>query len=284
MRSRQRNFKLFLGIAALLLLSMACKTITGGLGSSDGGSNLAATQASMEATQAAMSGGNDDNNDADDSSGGAPQGDTGGDLDASAYGPDEEIYTFNFDSEKEWKDRWSYEVTPSSKTKYTVELDSGLLYTKISESFTNINFSFNDLFMGRNDSDVYVELSFDNIGSVRTNKTSILCRVNEDGAYIFSVSSNGLWFIYKYTSSNAKRNVLVEGGVPNYNKNITAHTIGASCIGEELSFYYDGEVLKNGVYQDRDSIFREGSVGFALRSEDIPGVEVEFEYFKVVKK
>ena len=115
MRSRQRNFKLFLGIAALLLLSMACKTITGGLGSSDGGSNLAATQASMEATQAAMSGGNDDNNDADDSSGGAPQGDTGGDLDASAYGPDEEIYTFNFDSEKEWKDRWSYEVTPCSK-------------------------------------------------------------------------------------------------------------------------------------------------------------------------
>ena len=57
-------------------------------------------------------------------------------------------------------------------------------------------------------------------------------------------------------------------------------TIGADCIGNELTFYFDGDPLKNGSI--KDTTYREGQVGFSVYADEWADVVVEFDYFGVM--
>jgi hypothetical protein len=259
---------------------------TGNTSGNNEGPDLAATQISLEATQAAIAAAN--SSDSGDSGDTGDSGDSGGDsadgtIDPASFNADESMYLTEFDPTGDWDNRWFHFSLPDDNDGFTVIMESDVLYVRVSDKKTGVYVMFDDLYMPRNDADVYIETFYDNVGSVRNNNISLVCRATEDGWYEFSASSNGLWWMYKYTEGDGYVQ-LVQGGLPNYNKNETAHKIGASCIGDELRFYYDGDLLKNGKFTDSSATFREGGVGVSVFADNLVDVEVEFDWFQVIKQ
>ena len=72
--------------------------------------------------------------------------------------------------------------------------------------------------------------------------------------------------------------MIKEGGIPNLDYD-APHTIGAECVGDTLTFYFDGEALRNGSIND--GTYREGQMGIAVYADEWPDVIVEFDYFGI---
>lgn len=127
--------------------------------------------------------------------------------------------------------------------------------------------------------DVYVEVAIENRGA-NTMDVSLLCRYNDDGWYEFAIQSNGLWYIYRYDSAgDGKYTPLYNGGSKDINMGKAENIYGATCKGNDLTFYING----NKAFSVKDSTHREGQVGFGVTSyEDVP-VKVEYEYFAILE-
>jgi hypothetical protein len=272
-------------IIVLVLISLACLGSGNTTGNSGGDQpDYAATEASLSATQAAMEEGSS-NSGSSDSEGDTSSSDSGGDtqpgdIDFSNAESGDVLYATDFEVSGDWDDDWFSLVIPSrSEELYSLYMENGYLYIQVDAKSTTVYAIYEPLFMPRDEADVLVETSFDNVGDVRNNNISVLCRVTEEGWYEFSLTSSGLWYIYKYEVESGFT-TLFNGGVPNYNKNITAHVISATCIGDELTFYLDGEMLKNAQVNDRS--FDSGGVGVSVYAANVAGVEVEFDWFQAL--
>ncbi|MBI3160274.1 MAG: hypothetical protein HYZ26_11815 [Chloroflexi bacterium] len=287
MRSSKVRSKLFLVLGVLALVALAC-------GTSSGGPDLAATAAALEATAAALNSQPTQppapppanppaSPPTQDTSGGADSGgeiggdDAGGDtIDYGSLVSGDVIYATDFDGTgDDWEEGWIWFTIPDNKDDFFAYVQSGFMILGLDDLETSVYLVPDFVYLPRG-TDVYVEASFDNVGTTRNNNLSVGCRGTADGWYEFSISSSGLWWIYKYTPSGGFQ-VLNNGGLANYNKNVSLHTLGATCIGDELTFYVDGEQLRNGTI--RDSAFREGQVFLSVYSANLPGVEVEIDYF-----
>ncbi len=286
MRPAHTRTKLFVFVAILALAALACGTSSGG-----GDANLSATAAALEATAAALS--------SQPTQPPAPAvqptsipavgGDSGGDSGGNSGGEGEEfdwnnvqsgdtIYATDFDGNgEEWEDGWIWFTIPGERNNFTALVRNGFMVVGLDDLRTSVYLVPDFIWVPRGQ-DVYVEASFDNVGTTRNNNLSIGCRGTAEGWYEFSISSSGLWWIYKYTGNN-NYTVLNNGGLANYNKNVTLHTLGASCIGDTMTFFVDGQAVRNGVVKDTQ--FREGQVFLSVYSDNLPDVEVEIDYFFV---
>ena len=271
-------------LAAVLVLVLA--SACGGSknsGNSGDQPDYAATEASLSATQDALSQESSDSGGSDKGGVDTSSSDTGsdtqpGEIDFSNVQSGDVLYTTEFDVNGDWEDGWFTLVIPSRPDDlWSAYMENGFLYITVGAKATTVYAIYDPLFMPRDEADVLVETAFDNIGD-RNNNISVMCRVTEDGWYEFSLSSSGLWFIWRYDAADGSFNPLFNGGVPNYNKNITDHVISATCIGDELTFYLDGEMLKNAQVHDRT--YRSGSVGLSVYADNVTGVEVEFDWFE----
>ena len=286
---------LFAVIAILLLASIACLS-SGDSGESDGGApDLQATSESLEATQQAMSEQTQNQGEpeseepeshpenADPVTGDSisepiePAASEGYDWDS--YKSGDVVYQTEFNGTGEdWEDGWIHLTVPSGKENYSTWVKNGFLYVGIEETNTEVYLFYDPIYMPRGNADILVEAQTNNVGSVRNNNISVVCRATDDGWYEFSISSSGLWWIWKYNNETVTYDILAKGGVPNYNKNVTEHMLSASCIDDELSFYYDYNLLKNA--QVNDSSYKEGGVGVSVYADNLSGVEVEFDWFE----
>lgn len=282
MKKVQRRRALLAMVVVLLLAAMACLgggNSGGNTSGNSGDSDLAATAAALEATQAAL-----DSQPAEQPAEDQPAeqpveepASSGGEIDFDNLQSGDILYATDFDSEAVLDD-WFYLTIPDGQEGFYSYVEGGYFGIGVEDTDTTVYYFYDPLYMPRRNADVLVETATNNVGDVRNNNISVICRASEEGWYEFSLTSSGLWYIWKYDENGYTS--LANGGVPGYNKNDTEYVLSATCIGEELTFYLDGVQLKNAQISDRS--FDEGGVGVSLYAENVSGVEVEFDWFQAI--
>ena len=187
------------------------------------------------------------------------------------------IYYTDFDGAEDWEEGWIHFSLPDSD--YTVYKDNGIMYVEVPETYTTVYLFYDELFFERDKADVFVEAGFENRSTHNINNISVMCRATDQGWYEFSILSGGLWYIYRYEANTNNYKILKDGGIANLDYD-APHTIAAECLGDQLTFYFDGEPLRNGTI--KDTTYREGQVGFSVYADDWADVIVEFDYFGVM--
>jgi len=192
------------------------------------------------------------------------------------YSSGDLIYYTDFDGAGDWEDGWVHFSIPDID--YTVYKANGFMRVEVPEQYSAVYLLYEDLYFDRNFADVYVEAQFQNMGTHNINNISVVCRASEEGWYEFSMLSGGLWYIWKYIASTDNYVLIKDGGIPNLDYD-APHSIGAECAGNNLTFYFDGEALRNGSIKDNQ--FIEGETGISVYADDWADVIVEFDYFGV---
>lgn len=198
-------------------------------------------------------------------------------IDWDAYSSDEMIYGIHYDSGLE---NWHTDVIVGGNN-WETWVDDGVFHIEIDSDSTQVSSIYAGLWVPRNEG-IIVEASFDNVGSVRNNNIILMCNINEDGWYEFIMTSSGLWGIYRFDFDEFTWTELTSGGLPNYNKDITDHVLTALCDSNgDLAFGYDYTLLKNSYINDKTH--REGYTGIGVATMNLPGVEIEFDWFQLIK-
>lgn len=180
-----------------------------------------------------------------------------------------------FDHKKELDD-WKVFVDEQNPDKHKIWLEDGRLWLNFADK--NDLGGFVLMFGETSFEDVRLETSF-TVSEGKYTAVQLFCRYNEgnifDRGYYFTVSSEGEWWIEDYDSKSPPGFVLSEkvktlpyliyffsgGAKSNLIKPIgEPNTIQATCIGQELSLYINGEW----VYTLVDDEFHSGQVGFSL--------------------
>ncbi len=192
------------------------------------------------------------------------------------WGSGELIYFTDFDSPGDWEDGWIHFSFPDID--YSVYKENGYMHVEVPEEYSAVYLIYDELFFERDYADVFVETKFLNLGTHNINNISVICRATDQGWYEFSMLSGGLWYIYKYIASSGKYITIKDGGIANLDYD-APHTIAAECLDDTLTFYFDGEPLRNGTIKDTQ--FREGQTGMSVYADDWPDVIVDFDYFGI---
>jgi hypothetical protein len=186
------------------------------------------------------------------------------------------IYFTDFEGSGDWEDGWSHFSIPEMD--YTVYKANGYMHVEVPDQYSAVYLIYDDLYFELDNADVFVEAKFQNMDSQKIKIISLVCRVSDQGWYEFSMLSGGLWYIWKYFLSTDDYVLIEEGEIPNPNYD-SPHTIGAECLGDQLDFYFDGESLHDGTITDTQ--FREGQTGISVYADDWANVIVEFDYFGI---
>lgn len=187
------------------------------------------------------------------------------------------IYYTDFLGAEDWEDGWVHFPIPEAD--YTVFKDNDFMHVEVPETLSTVYLVYDDLYLLRDQADVWVETSFRNLSTHNINQVGVMCRASVDGWYEFNLLSGGLWYIWKYDGNTGDYNLLNNGGIAKLDYD-APHTIAASCVQDQLAFYLDGELIKNSSI--KDSTFREGRVGISVFADDQwPNVVIEFDYFGV---
>ncbi|KAA3644642.1 MAG: hypothetical protein DWQ07_14600 [Chloroflexi bacterium] len=277
----QRKLLLILGV--LLLAALAC------LGGSDAPPvdtvDTSATEAALQATQNALEAQQQqqqqdpptqpppppaDDPPADD----PPPADPAPDLSNLQSG--DIIYSTDFSGPGDWEDGWVHFAIPEDNDNYTTYVENDYLYVEVEQADTTIYVVYDNIYLERDQADVRLDAFVDNVGDARDNNISLICRGSSEGWYEFSLTSSGLYFIYKYDAVDGYE-ILSQGGLQGYNRNDTDHELSVTCIGDELTFAINGEIPRYGVVTDRS--FREGQFGVSVYTLRNNLVGVEFDYF-----
>lgn len=191
-----------------------------------------------------------------------------GNPDASQSG---EVF---FETEFEDADNWSLLTVPSTASgNYSSFVQGGKYNLGIKPEGVTL-YAFYDLVL--NTADVYVETYAQKVAGPNTNNLSVLCRGSDAGWYEFSITSGGLWYIWRY--KDKLYTVLANGGTKVINMVGQPNTVAASCVGSTLTLFVNGQQV--GQASDR-SFMGGGKVGVSIFAE-FPGLGVEFEYFKAL--
>ena len=274
----QRKLLLVLGV--LFLATLAC------LGGSDTPApvdtvDTSATEAALQATQNALEVQQQQQQDpptqpppADDPAPQDPPPAQAPDLSNLQSG--DIIYGTEFDGGSDWEEGWIHFPIPDDDDTYSTFVENDYLFVEVLQGGTTVYVVNDAYYLERDQANVRLDTFVDNVGDARDNNISLLCRVSVDGWYEFSLTSSGLYFIWKYDADDGYE-ILSQGGLQGYNRNDTDHDLAATCIDDELTFAIDGEIPRYGTVTD--SSFREGSFGVSVYTERSNQVAVEFDYF-----
>jgi len=167
-------------------------------------------------------------------------------------------------------ENWYSFAVPETEN-YEVSYYDSVLYIGVPEKDSNI-YAFYDYDIPS--PDVRLDAKVETIGGPNRNNISLICRATDAGWYEFSMNSGGYWFIWKY--ENEEYSLLTKGASYDINLKKASNELTAGCIGNELIFLVNGEEM--GSITDRT--FRSGGqVGVSVSTFDIPGAEVEFDWF-----
>ncbi|HPS32327.1 MAG TPA: hypothetical protein PKW57_02395 [Anaerolineaceae bacterium] len=106
-----------------------------------------------------------------------------------------------------------------------------------------------------------------------TNNYGVMCRyVDEDNYYSLTIANDGYVEILKYVGGEAEL-LYGEMQLAGFDENL--NHIAASCIGETLSLYVNGDFIAS----VEDSSLESGDVGLVVGTYDLPPVTVRFDNF-----
>lgn len=123
--------------------------------------------------------------------------------------------------------------------------------------------------------DVRLDIEFDNQG-VNSQQISLVCRSDGgDKSYELEVGNDGKW-VFKVNrravNNGASTAIKVGKGVNHYTM---------FCIGDEVSFLFNGVEPKGSPYADTQAGLGAGNVGFVVTAKRAVPVNVEIDWFKV---
>lgn len=132
-------------------------------------------------------------------------------------------------------------------------------------------------------SDVRVDVSVDNRGD-NENNISLICRYNKErGWYEFSAANSGLYWIYfgKWDSNGttASYAVIADGGSNRIKQGLAVNTYAMICKGNTIRVFINDNEVKR--VDDNQHGLRDGEIGIGVSSFRRLPVEVEFDYVKI---
>jgi len=124
-----------------------------------------------------------------------------------------------------------------------------------------------------NESDVVMEVDALLWDGDLTNSYGLMCRYTDaDNFYSLSIANDGYVEILKYVGGEAE---LLYGEMQLAAFDANLNHIAASCIGETLSLYVNGDFIAS----VEDSSLESGDVGLVVGTYDLPPVTVRFDNF-----
>ncbi|HSV86713.1 MAG TPA: hypothetical protein VLH85_09055 [Levilinea sp.] len=134
---------------------------------------------------------------------------------------------------------------------------------------------------GRRYDDAHIRVDAWRAGGPEDNDMGIICRYkDENNYYSFLISSDGYGGIVKVKDGQYH---LLTGETLVYIEAIKTgsetNNIGADCVGHSLRLLVNGALVASA----EDSDFITGEVGLIAGSYDLPGVEIAFDNFVVLK-
>ncbi|MBW8011431.1 MAG: hypothetical protein FVQ83_09355 [Chloroflexi bacterium] len=182
------------------------------------------------------------------------------------------IYRTDFEDADDWNT-----FVRSGNDNFEASTRQGYYYIQIDGRYLRVFSILEDLYMQRDAADVRIEIATESIAGPNRNNISLICRYTELGWYEFNMGSDGLWSIQIYDSASDSYETLYNGGSDYINLKLLSNEFAAECIGDELSFYINGQFI----FSVRDSQFREGQIGFVVSTFNIAGVGVEVDWLEV---
>ena len=111
--------------------------------------------------------------------------------------------------------------------------------------------------------DVRIDLVATNNGN-NSNDVGIVCQLNENGWYEFSISNGGSYAIYAYDENQDEFIELSSGNSPSIKTGLSTNMYTAVCKGSEISVYINGELVET--VDDTTFNYGEGQVGLEVSS------------------
>ena len=160
--------------------------------------------------------------------------------------------------------------------RYTSEFVGSKLFVVADTDYTYVYVIYGGEFYADPYANVVIDARVEKVGGPNRNNIALICRYSEDGWYEFAITSGGLWEAYRFDSGSGY-SLIGSGGSTAINLQFAINDLTLECIDNEFTLY------ANGVYvgEVRDNRYREGNVGVSVSSFDLPGVEVEIDWFYV---
>lgn len=185
-------------------------------------------------------------------------------------------FTEEFDSDPNWnlnvvKDETAAKRVDSDPDSVTVEFSNSHMIFNIPESSLSAFYLYKKEAYG----DVRLDMEVENRG-VSSQLVSLVCRDDgNDKSYEIEVGSDGQW-IFKVNQrkvSNGASTAIKVGNETN------VYTL--ICIGDEISFLFNGVEPKGSPYLDYRAALPDGNVGFVVTSKKAVPVDVAINWFKI---
>lgn len=179
----------------------------------------------------------------------------------------------------DWTPFQIYDVNSTSDPeKVAVQTEDG----KLAWNFDTKELAYYLLYKAFSYQDVKVETRYDNRG-VNNNTVSLICRYNPKvGWYEFQITNSGLYNVYAMEvlgGGKYRYNRIVNGGSMAIKQGKGINEIAATCKGQQLTFYINGEKVASKT--ESKYSFGEGQVGVAVASFNVLPVTVNMDWFKV---
>lgn len=185
-------------------------------------------------------------------------------------------FTEEFNSDPNWnlnvvKDETAAKRVDSDPDSVTVRFSDSHMIFNIPESSLSAFYLYKKEAYG----DVRLDMEVENRG-VSSQLVSLVCRDNgKDKSYEIEVGSDGQW-IFKVNQrkvSNGASTAIKVGNDTN------VYTL--ICIGDEISFSFNGVEPKGSPYLDYRKALPDGNVGFVVTSKRAVPVDVAINWFKI---
>jgi hypothetical protein len=254
-----KNFRpLFLFVALLLLVGMACSVLSGGGNAPSQPEQPSQPQQPQQVdTQAPAQ----------------TEAPTEAPAPTDPPAASEKYFTEEFDQDP----AWDYFLTAGDKDKITVKFEDSL--AKFDLEGTDIYAYY--LYEAQEYDDVRIDMRAENRGR-NNNNVSLVCRATTKGWYEFSTEGGGLWYLYGVTINDKKEpvyNRIDKGGTQALKQGKEVNDYGMSCKGDEITLYINDKKIKTITSTNYD--FPSGYVGFNISSLNVTPIILNVDWFKI---
>lgn len=195
-------------------------------------------------------------------------------------GEAQSFFTEGFDKplSEDWKPFLIYDAKVSDPEAVKVQAGDG----KLAWNFDTKGLAYYMIYNAFTYQDVKLETSYNNSG-VNSNTVSLICRYDPKvGWYEFDITNSGLYNIYAMgVTADGKYvyNRVANGGSQAIKQGKGVNEFSATCKGQELTLYINGEKVATAI--DQKYSYGEGRVGVGVTSFDVLPVTVSMDALKV---
>lgn len=169
---------------------------------------------------------------------------------------------------------WTRDISEGDSSKFSESQTSNGLHVELNDPNLYVYYSYSPFTY----QDVRLDLTYTNLAH-NSNNINLVCRKSSSGWYEFTVQNDGLWQIWAYDIITGQKYVmLADGGSTAILPGRQQNEITATCIGEKLTLYINGTLVKSLPYNQ--FFLSEGEIGFGVNispDNQVTPVIVDFE-------